>query len=139
MAQISTFRDLQVWQKAHQLVIEVYRLTAKFPPHEMYGLVSQLRRAVLSLASNRVVGLHRKSVYESLHVYNIAYASLEEVRYQLLVARDLGYINEVQYNTFEDLAVEVSKKLRKWIQSQKDNIQQLSKSSETSKSSKSNS
>ncbi|MBI2552023.1 four helix bundle protein [Candidatus Uhrbacteria bacterium] len=137
MAQISTFRDLQVWQKAHQLVVEVYRLTAKFPPHEMYGLVSQLRRAALSVASNIVEGFHRKSVYDSLHFYNIADASLEEVRYQLMVACELGYIDKAQYTSIEALGGEVSKKLRRWIQSQKDNTHQLSKSGETSKSSKS--
>ena len=121
MAEISTFRDLQVWQKAHELVLDIYRITVQFPPHEMYGLISQLRRAVLSVASNIVEGFHRRSVHGSLHFYNMADASLEEVRYQLMVARDLGYIQEMEYNTIELQAVSVSKLLRGWIQSQKEN------------------
>lgn len=121
MTRINTFRDLQVWQKAHQLVLKVYRLTKNFPTHEMYGLVSQLRRAIISASSNIVEGFHRKSVNDSLHFYNIADASLEEARYQLMVARDLGYINEMQYNEIETLAIDVSKKLRRWMQSQKNN------------------
>ncbi|MDO8505105.1 MAG: four helix bundle protein [bacterium] len=122
MAQIRTFRDLQVWQKAHALLLEVYKATATFPTNEMYGLVSQLRRAILSVASNIVEGFHRKSVRDSLHFYNIADASLEEARYQLMVAYDLGYIDETRYNELESYAREVSRMLHGWINSQKSNL-----------------
>jgi len=92
-----TFQDLKVWQKAHQLVIEIYKLTSKFPSEEKYGLVSQLRRAGVLIASNVVEGFKRKYLKDSLHFYNIANGSLEEVKYQLLLTKDLGYINENQY------------------------------------------
>ncbi len=121
MAVIKTFRDLQVWQKAHALVLEVYRITKAFPSHEMYGLISQLRRAVISVASNIVEGFKRRSVQDSIHFYNMADASLEEVKYQLLVAHDLEYINKQIYGQVLELAEEVSKMLRRWIQSQRNN------------------
>ena len=112
MATIKTFWDLQVWQKAHQLVLVVYKITGSFPTQETYGLVSQLRRAALSVASNIVEGFKRRSVRDSIHFYNMADASLEEVKYQLLVARDLNYINKQVYEATIELAEEVSKMLR---------------------------
>ena len=121
MAVIKTFCDLQVWQRAHALVLEVYRITKAFPAHEMYGLVSQLRRAALSIASNIVEGFKRRSVHDSIHFYNMADASLEEVKYQLLVAHDLNYISEDEYVNTLHLAEEVSKMLHSWIQSQRQN------------------
>ena|SRR3989338_1535979 len=121
MATIKTFRDLQVWQKAHLLVLEVYRITKEFPAYEMYGLVSQLRRAIVSVASNIVEGFKRRSVNDSIHFYNMADASLEEVKYQLLVARDLEYIDQRVYDATMQLAEETSKMLRSWIISQQCN------------------
>lgn len=121
MAAIKTFRDLQVWQKSHALVLDVYRITKSFPTHEMYGLISQLRRAALSVASNIVEGFKRRTVHDSVHFYNMADASLEEVKYQLLVARDLEYINEQIYREVITLAEEVSKMLRGWTDSQRNN------------------
>ncbi|MBI5135308.1 four helix bundle protein [Candidatus Uhrbacteria bacterium] len=121
MGNIHSFRDLLVWQKAHQLVLEIYRLTKKFPSNEMFGLVSQIRRATVSVASNIVEGFNRSSVQDSLHFYTMAHASLEEVKYQLLVARDLQYITQQEYNHTLCLGEEVSKLLRSWINSQKEN------------------
>lgn len=121
MAPIVSFRDLLVWQRAHELVLMVYRLTKKFPQNEMYGLVSQLRRAAVSVASNIVEGFHRASILDSLHFYNMASASLEETKYQLLVAFDLGYISKQEYEQVDILAQSVSKMLIAWINSQKGN------------------
>jgi len=92
MTPIRRFEDLKVWQKAHELVLLVYKLTAKFPAEEKYGLSSQKRRAAVSVASNIVEGFKRRTVKDSLNFYNTADASLEELCYQSLVARDLGYI-----------------------------------------------
>lgn len=118
MAQIKSFRDLQVWQKAHELVLHIYRLTRKFPPEEKYGLVSQMRRAVLSIATNIVEGFRRISVKESLRFYDISNASLEELRYEVLVSCDLNYITETELRTVNEKLEEVSKMLNSWIQSQ---------------------
>ena len=116
---IKTFRDIKVWQKAHQLVLEVYEITKDFPKYEIYGLVSQLRRAAVSITSNIVEGFKRKSLKDSLHFYNIANSSLEEVRYQLLLAKDLGYINKGEYQNIVGLTEEVSKMLNSWVKNQK--------------------
>lgn len=124
MSEIKTFRDLKVWQKAHELVLLIYKITSTFPSHELYGIVSQMRRAVVSIASNIVEGFRRRSVNESIRFYNIADASLEELKYQLLVSFDLHYINEDVYKEAIALAEEVSKMLLSWSQSQRVNSQE---------------
>lgn len=119
MTQIKTFKDILAWQKAHKLVLQVYKLTNYFPPSEKYALSNQVRRAVVSVASNIVEGFKRKSVKDSLHFYNMAEASLEEVKYQLLIAKDLGYINKEQYIDIENIFNETGKTLYGWLKSQK--------------------
>ena len=78
MADVKSFRDLRVWQKAHELVLDVYKLTGKWPADERYGLTSQARRAAVSVAANIVEGFRRISAKESLRFYDIANGSLEE-------------------------------------------------------------
>jgi len=121
MAQIKTFRDLKVWEKAHQLVLAIYQITSKFPAQEKYGLVLQMRRAAISVASNIVEGFKRRSRKESLNFYNISDGSLEELKYQLLVSRDLKYISEQIYKEALGLAEEVSKMLTAWRRTQEQN------------------
>ena len=94
MAGISSYKDLRVWQEAHQFVLMVYQVTEKFPKSEQYGLVSQMRRAAVSVPANIVEGFKRRGVQEKLRFNNIAESSLEEVRYFILLANDLGYITE---------------------------------------------
>ncbi|MCX6740896.1 MAG: four helix bundle protein [Candidatus Parcubacteria bacterium] len=118
MRKIKTFQDLKVWRKAHELTLAIYKNTEKFPNSELYGLISQIRRAAVSVASNIVEGFERKSAKDSLHFYNIADGSLEELRYQLLLARDLNYLNNAIYQKIIILAEEVSKMLNGWIKSQ---------------------
>jgi four helix bundle protein len=86
-----TFEDLKVWQKAHQLVIKIYRLSKGFPRDEMFGLTSQLRRAAVSVPANVAEGFKRVTVPDKLRFFNIAQSSLEEVRYYLILVHDLGY------------------------------------------------
>lgn len=86
------FRDLQVWQKAHGLTLQVYRLTGKFPSHELYGLVSQLRRACVSVPANLAEGCCRQGDHEFARFVQISMASASEVEYLLLLAGELGYI-----------------------------------------------
>jgi len=127
MAEIRTFRDLIVWQKAHLLVLEIYKITANFPREEIYGLVSQMRRAAVSVSSNLVEGFKRRTVFDSLHFYNLADSSLEELKYQLLLSRDLGYSGDEIYNKINFLTEEVSKLLRSWSESQKQNFKKATK------------
>lgn len=88
-----TFEDLLVWQKAHAFVLKAYRYTAKIPREELFGLVSQTRRAAVSIPANIVEGFRRRTRADKGRFLNIAQASLEEVRYYLLLAKDLGYWN----------------------------------------------
>lgn len=115
---MKNFQDLIVWQKAHALLLEVYKITRKFPHHELFTLTSQIRRASLSVGSNIVEGFKRAHIKESIQFYAVAAASLEEVKYQLIVARDLGYIDAKEYNQIEFLADEVGRVLHGWIRSQ---------------------
>jgi four helix bundle protein len=86
-----TFRDLQVWQKAHQFVLGVYGFTASFPRQETYGLTAQMRRAAVSIPANIAEGFGKRSRADKARHMNIAEGSLEESRYYLILARDLGY------------------------------------------------
>ncbi len=85
------FEDLIVWQKAHQLVLGVYRASGSFPKSETYGLCSQLRRAAVSVAANIAEGFRKRGKADKVRFLNIAQGSLEESRYYLILARDLGY------------------------------------------------
>jgi len=118
MANIKTFKELKVWVKAHELVLGVYLITKKFPFDERYALIQQLRRAAVSIASNIVEGFSRLSVKESLHFYNIARGSLEETKYQLLIAKDLEYMPVEVYEKIINQCDEVGKMLNAWVQSQ---------------------
>lgn len=86
-----TFRDLVVWQKAHQFVLSVYRLTESFPDREKFGLSHQLRRAAVSIPANIAEGFGKRSHAEKARFLNIAEGSLEECRYYLILTQDLGY------------------------------------------------
>jgi four helix bundle protein len=89
---IENFRDLEVWKKAHQLVLAVYRMTKDFPSDERYGLVSQMRRAAVSVPANIAEGFKRKGKAEKVRFYNISEASLEELKYFFILSKDLAYI-----------------------------------------------
>jgi four helix bundle protein len=114
---IQSFTDLLVWQKAHSLVLEVYRLTKMFPKDELFSLVSQLRRAVISITSNIAEGFGRISEKEKLHFYSFAYGSLLEVKNQILVSKDLNYLKIADHNKLEEQITEVAKMLQGLIKS----------------------
>ena len=86
-----TFQDLVVWQKAHGFVLSIYRMTARFPKSEIYGLTSQFRRAATSIPANIAEGFKKRGLKDKLRFLNIAQGSLEESRYYLILAGDLGY------------------------------------------------
>jgi four helix bundle protein len=102
------FRHLLVWQKAHLFVLEVYRLTRKFPKDERYGLTSQFRRAGVSVAANIAEGFTRRSHREKIRMLNIAQGSLEECKYYIILSNDLSYGTNP---ALEPLTQEVSKML----------------------------
>jgi len=81
-----------VWQKAHRLVLNICRLTERFPRHELYGLTAQLRRSAVSIPANIVEGFKKTGKSDKARYLNIAEGSLEETRYFLVLAKDLGYL-----------------------------------------------
>ena len=91
------FRQLKVWQKSHELTLEVYRLTQKFPTEEIYGLISQIRRSVSSIPTNIAEGCGCESEAEFKRFLTIAYRSSSELDYQLILARDLQYLITEHY------------------------------------------
>jgi four helix bundle protein len=90
---VKSFEDLTVWQEAHRLTLEVYKLTVKFPGAEKYGIVSQLRRSSSSVPANIAEGFGRATTKELLRCLQIARGELEETRYFVLLSRDLGYVS----------------------------------------------
>jgi four helix bundle protein len=86
-----SFEQLIAWQKAHQFVLQVYRLTEHFPQKEIYGLTSQFRRAAISVPANIAEGYKKIGRLDKIRFFNIAQGSLEECHYYLILTRDLGY------------------------------------------------
>ena len=91
LAPAKGFEQLIVWQKAHQFVLGVYRLTENFPRNETYGLTSQLRRAAVSIPANIAEGFKKRGRADKVRFMNIAQGSLEECRYYLILTKDLDY------------------------------------------------
>jgi four helix bundle protein len=102
MSTIHSFRDLEAWKESHHLVLEVYKVTKKFPKEELFSLVNQLRRAAVSITSNIAEGFARNSYKEKVQFYAVAKGSLTEVESQLLVSRDLGYIRPAEAALLEE-------------------------------------
>jgi four helix bundle protein len=109
-----SFMDLVVWQKAHALTLTVYRGTKHFPKEEVYGLTSQIRRASASVGSNIAEGFKKREKKDKARIMNIAQGSLEEVRYFMILSRDLEYHN---FKNDMPLLEEVSKLLEAYINS----------------------
>ena len=106
---IQSFTDLIAWQEGHKLVIEIYKYTKAFPKEELFGLTNQIRRAAVSITSNLAEGFSRNSYKEKVQFYSMALGSLTEVQNQLIIAKDLQYISNLQFNTIEKNTVLVSK------------------------------
>jgi four helix bundle protein len=92
MGAIKHFRQLEVWQEAHRLVLMVYQTTRKYPSDERFGLTSQMRRAAVSIAANVAEGFKRRGIQDKIRFYNISEASLEELKYYFLLSKDLEYL-----------------------------------------------
>ena len=99
-----SFKDIIAWQKAHQFVLLVYKVTKEFPEGERYGLCSQFQRAAVSIAANIAEGYKKLSKADKLRLMNVAQGSLEECRYYIILSKDLGYIEE---KTAEEMTYEI--------------------------------
>jgi|SRR5579871_3790179 len=109
------FRQLLVWQKAHALTLATYQITTDFPKVELYGLTSQIRRCSASIPSNIAEGCGRRGNAELHRFLQIASGSGSELEYQLLLARDLHYLNDAEYQRLSDMTVEVRRMLTSLI------------------------
>jgi four helix bundle protein len=108
---VKDFRDLTVWQKAHELTLAVYRMTAGFPREELYGLTSQLRRSCASIPANLAEGCGRNGDAELARFCSIAMGSASELEYHLLLARDLNLINPKDHDDLAARATELKRML----------------------------
>ena len=115
MKKAERFEDLEVWKKAHKLVLDTYRITRDFPVEEKFGLVSQMRRSAISIAANIAEGFKKRTLKDKSNFYNISQGSLEELRYYLILSLDLGYSNDGKDLTF--LIEEIGRMLHGLIKS----------------------
>ena len=120
---VTSYEDLEVWQKAMDLVTLVYRLTKGFPKEEVYGLTSQLRRAAVSVPSNIAEGQSRRSTKEFLNYLSMARGSLSEVETQAEIARRLEYIKEEETLQLKELTRTVGRLLNGLIRSLEQKLQ----------------
>lgn len=95
---ISDFKDLLVWQEGHKLVLSIYKNLKNFPKEEIYGLTSQMKRAAVSITSNIAEGFGRQGMKEKIQFYYLAHGSLIELKNQIEVAKDVGYLDVRSYN-----------------------------------------
>jgi four helix bundle protein len=120
MQAAKTFKDLIVWQKAHQYVLHVYSFTKKFPKEEIFGLASQYRRASVSIAANIAEGFKKISKKDKARFMNTAQSSLEECRYYQILSKDLNYgSNTVMNENLEEVSRLLNAYLRSIVQSER--------------------
>ena len=108
---MKTFKDLKVWEKAHKMVLEIYKATKKLPSEEKFGLILQLRRSASSVPTNIVEGFKRRGKRDNAHFLNIADASLEETKYHIILSKDLGYIDNEEFEKLSEMCDEIGKML----------------------------
>jgi four helix bundle protein len=111
MALLKSFTELQVWQKAHSLVLDVYHITDRFPDRGRFGIVAQLRRAAASIPANIAEGFGRRTTKELLQSIAISNGSLEESRYFLILSKDLGYMTTDDYGKLDQQCIAIAQML----------------------------
>ena len=109
------FHDIQVWQKAYDLTLKIYKSTESFPKHEIYGLTGQIRRAAISIPCNIAEGCVKNSDADFARFLDIAIGSASEVECQLLPARDLKYLEKQKYQELNNEIVEIKRMLTSFI------------------------
>lgn len=106
---IQTFTNLDAWKEGHRLVLMIYQITKTFPREEMFGLISQMRRCVISITSNIAEGFSRQSYKEKVQFYSMALGSVTELQNQLLIARDIALLNETKFQELLDQSIKTHK------------------------------
>jgi four helix bundle protein len=116
---METHKDLRIWQQGIELVTSIYMMTKAFPKDEVFGLVSQMRRAAVSVPSNIVEGYARGTDREKLHFLRISSGSMSEIETQLMLSLNLGYISQEVYDELSERVTSVWKQLNALISSLK--------------------
>jgi four helix bundle protein len=119
---IQSFTDLKVWQEGHKLVLATYKAVAVFPREEKYALGDQMRRAATSVTSNIAEGFGRQGVKEKLQFYFLAKGSLAELKNQLLIAKDVGYLKQEDFAALADGANVTDRLLQGFIRTTKSRL-----------------
>jgi four helix bundle protein len=114
---LKNYKELKVWQKAYKLCLEIYRITAKFPDEERYGLTSQIRRSVVSIPSNIAEGYGRKTTRDYIRMLYISYGSVCELETQILLAGDLNFIARDELDPLKKRITEIERMLKALITS----------------------
>ena len=114
---LKNFKELKVWQKSYKLSLEIYRITAKFPKEERYGLTSQIRRSVVSIPSNIAEGYGRKTTLDYIRMLYISYGSVCELETQILLAGDLDLIEKGALGKLKENIAESERMLKALIKS----------------------
>ena len=109
--EVKTFKDLKVWQKAYDLVLEIYKATKSFPSEEKYGITSQIRRAAVAIPSNIAEGYGRRYLKQYIQFLYIAYSSGAELETQLMLAKDLNYMKGENFKGLIEKYYEVERML----------------------------
>ena len=109
------FRQLQVWEKSHELVLDIYTITSRFPQNELFGLTSQIRRASSSIPTNIAEGCGRGSDADFCRFLQISMGSASETEYELQLAHDLGYLDDAVYESLNRKVIEVKRMLSSLI------------------------
>lgn len=112
---VNSFKELIVWQKSRLLVKEIYLITEKFPEKEKFGLATQLRRSAVSIPSNISEGYRRSTKPDYRHFLSISYGSAAELETQLILANDLKFIKDEEFNYLINLIIEISKMLQSML------------------------
>jgi four helix bundle protein len=114
---VNKFTEIIVWQKGHELVLVVYKITKTFPSEEKFGLVSQMQRSAVSITSNISEGFGRRTSLDKKRFYDISMGSIYELQNQLIVAKDIHLMSRSSFESAFSLSEEVQRLLISWIRS----------------------
>jgi len=117
---IKTFTDLNSWKEGHKLVLMIYKTVKIFPREELFGLTDQMKRAAVSITSNIAEGFSRQSYKEKAQFYAMSQGSVTEIQNQLIIARDVGYIDSNRFKEVADQTVVVHKLISGLIKKSRD-------------------
>jgi len=120
-SKIKSFTDLNAWKEGHKLVLIIYKITKDFSRDELFGLTSQIRRAVVSITSNLAEGFSRQSYKEKVQFYCIAQGSVTELQNQLLIAKDIGYIDNKKFQEIAQQTIITHKLINGLIKKSREN------------------